>query len=450
VAGRLLPVAAGLVLLIADVSLCQEQLMRAFPIDLGMSEGEIVDRLVPEYGQILCDWEREGLPSEDAFERAGAVEEWVETDFGLKGREFLLVSVSGSTGVCAQCFYRRIAVFELHGKEIVFRFEQGGLAPRPSLRVFPLFERDDVLGFAFETGEGSLNMGGYSRSWDEWYVPRVERDGSIAFEKVWSGLIEFRTTDNSSWLSQSACGTMSLERNRGRYQRRIRSFYGTLNSDPPQSWGSRENAETEESCLCFNCGVEIERQQTWDRATPHEGALRLTRETAKRIDRFPVGRFPFDLPARSDKYRRREKPTVVRFGDVNSRQLPPKRSPRAPQHVEIDSPSGALTLVWDYQDPSLNQFRVMTRAGLTKRSFSLPPSIVHSVRQTFLSGIDSLGWQANERRFFAVVRLGPEDRALLSFAVAGTRDYWERPLSALEDPWPFGFVLTPVAASPPK
>ncbi len=395
-----------------------------------MSEGEIVDRLVPEYGRILCDWEREGLPSEDAFERAGAVEEWVETDFGFEGREFLLVSVSGSNGVCAQCFFRRIAVFELPGKEIRFRFEQEGLAPRPSLRVFPLFAGDDVLYFAFETGEGSLNMGGYSRNWDEWYVSRVERNGSVSFVKAWSGLVEFATTDNSSWLSQSACGTMSPERNRGRYERRIRSFYGALNFDSPQSWGAREESDTEEGCPCFGCGVEIERRQTWKRASARDRSLRLASETARRVNHFPVGRFPFDLPAHSEKYGRRKKPTAVQFD--------------APQHVEINSPSGALKLIWDYQDPAVNRLRVVTRDGLTNRALSLPPSTVHHVRQTFLSGIDSLGWQSDERRFFAVVRLGPEDRALLSFAVAGTRDYWERPLSASGDAWPFGFVLTPV------
>jgi hypothetical protein len=101
-------------------------------------------------------------------------------------------------------------------------------------------------------------------------------------------------------------------------------------------------------------------------------------------------------------------------------------------------------LVWEHQDPGLDEFRVVTRGGLTKRAFSLPQSVVDYATQTFLSGIDSLGWQVDERRFFLVVKLGPEDRALLSFAVAGRRDYWERPLSAVGEPWPFGFVLTPV------
>lgn len=119
--------------------------------------------------------------------------------------------------------------------------------------------------------------------------------------------------------------------------------------------------------------------------------------------------------------------------------------------VEVDSPSGSLILIWDYQDHSVNHLRVMTPGGVTKRSLSLRAfNVDRMMRESFLSSIDSLGWQANERRFFAVVGLGPEDRALLSFAVAGTRDCWERPLSAVGDPWPFGFVLTPVAARLPK
>lgn len=99
----------------------------------------------------------------------------------------------------------------------------------------------------------------------------------------------------------------------------------------------------------------------------------------------------------------------------------------------------------------MNQLRVMTRGGVTKRSLSLRAfNVDRMMRESFLSGIDSLGWQADERRFFAVVKLGPEDRALLSFAVVGTQDYWERPLSAVGEPWPWGFVLTPVTARLPK
>src|SRR6266498_1673725 len=123
----------------------------------------------------------------------------------------------------------------------------------------------------------------------------------------------------------------------------------------------------------------IERRQTWKRASARDRSLRLASETARRVNHFPVGRFPFDLPAHSEKYGRRKKPTAVQFD--------------APQHVEISSPSGALKLIWDYQDPAVNRLRVVTRDGLTNRALSLPPSTVHHVRQTFLSGIDSLGWQ---------------------------------------------------------
>ncbi len=369
--------------------------------------------------------------------RAGSIEEWIETDFGLPERHFLFVSVIGLRGIYAQCSFQKIAVFELPQKEIVFHFEHEGSAPSPDLQVFSLFPGDRILSLSFATGEINLNMGGSHRFHREWYRPRASLGRSLEFEKVWSGVYDYGTTDNSSWLSQSACGTVSPDRNPKRYRRRIRSFYGTLGSDPPQSWGSPEKTDTEEGCLCFGCGVEIERRQTWERATALKGSLRLTDETARRIDHFSVGRFPFDLPARPEKYRRRGKPTTLRFG--------------APQHVEVDSPSGSLTLIWDYQDPSVNQLRVMTRGGVTKRSLSLRAfNVDRMMRESFLSGIDSLGWQADERRFFAVVKLGPEDRALLSFAAVGTQDYWERALSAVGEPWPWGFVLTPVTAQLPK
>lgn len=394
---------------------------------LGIAEGAIVEKLVPNYAKLVCALEGEGFSSEKAILGAGQVEEAVRSDFGFKGREFLLVSVQGVRGVCAQCSYRRIAAFELSGMEIVFRFEQEGSAPEPHLRLFKLFPGDEVLTLALSTGEINLNMGGYHRFRQEWYRPRALADQTLEFEKVWSGIYDFATTDNLSWLSWSACATMDPVEGKGRWDRRVRSLYGKINWEPPESWGSEEDEEGP-SCICRSCGVEIERRQTWGPGVGPGASLRLEDDAARRIDRFPVHCFPFDLPMRSRKYARGKKLTSVRFD--------------AAQHVEVVSPSGALVLVWDYQ-AAVNQFRIVTQRGRTRRAFSLPPSVVEYRQQAFVSGIDSLGWQADERRFFAVVSLGPEDRALLSFAVGGTSDYWERPLSAAGQPWDFGFVLKP-------
>jgi hypothetical protein len=196
----------------------------AFPADLGVTESEVVAALVPDYAALVCSLEAEDFLSDDAIVKAGSVEEWVETDFGLEGKSFLFVSVVGLRGICAQCSFQRIAVFQLPRKEIVFRFEHEGNAPAPDLGVFPLFPDDRVLCLSFATGEINLNMGGYHAFRREWYWPRPNPGRGLEFEKVWSGTYDYGTTDNMSWLSESACAVMALKRKLGRYERLVRSF----------------------------------------------------------------------------------------------------------------------------------------------------------------------------------------------------------------------------------
>src|SRR5262249_24580769 len=156
-------------------------------------------------------------------------------------------------------------------------------------------------------------------------------------------------------------------------------------------------------------------------------------ETVRRIDRFPVKVFPFDLPKRDVSYSQREQGTRIRFGTR--------------RHVEVPSPSGDLTLIWDYEKENQNEFRVETCRGENKRNLEFPPKMVNAATETFVGRVISLGWQSDERRFFAVVELGSEDWALLSFGVADSQDYWEKPVPARDDSWPYGFVLTPSGGS---
>lgn len=110
---------------------------------------------------------------------------------------------------------------------------------------------------------------------------------------------------------------------------------------------------------------------------------------------------------RAVSYRQRRSGTKIRFG--------------MQRHVEVPSPSGALTLIWDYEDPTRSEFRVETSKGGKKRALSFPPSAAKHVKKTFLRRVVSLGWQNDDRRFFAVVELGSEEWAVVLWRLGHSR-----------------------------
>lgn len=401
----------------------QEGEPQAFPTDLGISESEIVTALVPEHPKTVCEWEAGGVPAEDAEIRAGQVDEWLRTDFGLAGRVFVVASVTGEQGNCAQCSFVRIGVFELSVQAPIFRFERSGMGPHPSLRVFRLVPGDPVLTLAFQTGEGSLNLGGYSRNWDEWYRPELAGDRQVNFVKIWSGLANFAMTDNSTWVTQTACAAMQRVEGRRRYRREVRSRYGHDGASP----ASEDLRSGTDNCGCSWCGVEIRRDQLWNLNA--QGKLHEASETVRRVDRFPVDVFPFNLPQRTRAFHRRRGTTPARFGGQPD--------------MEVDSPSGAWTLQWNAPGLVSNTLRVIARDGSVKRSVDLPIPSADKRDRSALRTVSSLGWQVDERRIFAILELGLEDKALVSYALDGRGDYWEEALPARGEAWPLGFVLEP-------
>jgi hypothetical protein len=58
----------------------------------------------------------------------------------------------------------------------------------------------------------------------------------------------------------------------------------------------------------------------------------------------------------------------------------------------------------------------------------------------FEAQVEALDWAEDESRFFAVVIFEGE-RALLSFSVEGTDDYWEELLDPYDASWSDGFVM---------
>lgn len=61
--------------------------------------------------------------------------------------------------------------------------------------------------------------------------------------------------------------------------------------------------------------------------------------------------------------------------------------------------------------------------------------------------LEALGWAEDEGRFFVVVNFEGE-RALLSFSVEGTDDYWEELLDPYDTSWRDGFLMRPRVVRP--
>ena len=88
--------------------------------------------------------------------------------------------------------------------------------------------------------------------------------------------------------------------------------------------------------------------------------------------------------------------------------------------------------------------RVIGPNGEILRLVSIPTESLDRTARSVVRNVSALGWQADEKRVFAILDFGLEDRALVSYAVGASDDYWETSLPNLGDDWPFGFVLEPV------
>ena len=82
------------------------------------------------------------------------------------------------------------------------------------------------------------------------------------------------------------------------------------------------------------------------------------------------------------------------------------------------------------------QIRISSKNG-TKRTITLPGLSWG----TF--SVSSIGWSSDATHVYVVVRLGPDLAALVSFAVAGSNDVWEKLLVGPDDSWNLGFVAAP-------
>lgn len=413
----------------------EEPEARARVLPAGVTEMELIRSVIPEYDQELVRWGKR-KDGTDLFRPS--VWEALETDLGFAGRRHVLFAVGGQGFICAQCGFFRVGVFDIERRKLLFRHDHSGIGPEPAVRTFHLAGDGQRLCISFREGGGSLNMGGFFETTEEWYRPRLRADGTLEFDHIWSGLIARSYTDNVSWNHESICGRIQPLNASSRHEYRQTARFGVLKPDGnPATAFSDEEWELPE-CVCDRCGVEIRRLERWDY---DRRARRLVRrsERLSRIDLFPVPAFPFDLPVRKPSYRRLAARVPVEFGGSRG--------------TRVTSPTGDGVIVWDPVAWKVDKVELRIVSAVGDDLFRTV-----SIRSdAFVWGIDSLGWEKSGRRIFLVVRIGRIHRALLSFSTVGHEDYWEDLVTSDSPLLQHGFVLVrdetgagrpPLAAQP--
>ena len=152
----------------------------------GITEAELIRSVLPEYDEKLVRWEKS---KEDHLLFRASVSEGLPTDLGFPGRRFILFAVTGQEGICAQCYFASVGVFDLEARRLLFRRTREGRGPAPAVKTFRLAWTDQRVCISFRMGESNLNFGGYSRTSEEWHCPRLPSEGALKFNRVWSGLV---------------------------------------------------------------------------------------------------------------------------------------------------------------------------------------------------------------------------------------------------------------------
>jgi hypothetical protein len=144
---------------------------------------------------------------------------------------------------------------------------------------------------------------------------------------------------------------------------------------------------------------------------------------SERVDHAPSTRFPFSLPVRKAVWSRVE-------------QRPAATRPSS----EVHSPTERFRIRQSHQSYGKDEVALLDRTGDGIRSLK----DWHS--EFFEGSIEALGWTEDESRFFVVVVFEGE-RALLSFSVEGSDDYWEELLDPYDTSWHDGFVMRSTRAA---
>ena len=240
--------------------------------------------------------------------------------------------------------------------------------------------------------------------------------GKFDFDLVWSDLISSGAGLGANGVMwHSRCASMVRGQARTDWLYRRRSFFGASLDDGSEDLASP--APLDLPCKDGDLRVEIRRVERWT-VQPATGHLARASVRSERIDRAPSTRFPFSLPIRSNAWAR----------------IDPKGPAVAGHKAELLSPTEKFRI------RRVNQLYGKEEVALVGRTGDAIRSLKDWHSDYFESRVEALGWAEDEGRFFVVVGFEGE-RALLSFSVDGSDDYWEQLLDPYDTSWHDGFVM---------
>lgn len=385
------------------------------PLQLGgLSEKEVLSLLLPGYVEPPPASQDPNAEPEWDVTRASVTESLV-SDFGLGAGTFVLAHVNGSRGACIQCGFTVVGILDPAKHTVVWRFEPEHYSG-DRLATFRLFEGDSRLAFAFRIDERAQT---HSYLRQAIYRPRLLKGGGLECDLVWSDLVGSAAGlgATSGAMEHMRCASMDHAGKGADWTYRRRSFFGVWLDD-----GTEGEAATEPLGLPCKDGhgeqrVEIRRVERWT-FQPATGLLSRASVRSERVDHAPSTRFPFSLPVRSGAW--------ARVGQ--------KGPAVAVQSIEL------LSSTEKFRIRRINQSYGKEEVALADRTGDAIRSLNDWHSGYFDSRLEALGWSEDESRFFIVVTFEGE-RALLSFSVEGTDDYWEELLDPYDTSWHDGFVM---------
>jgi len=388
----------------------------------GLSEAEVMDLFMPGYEEPPAPSQDPQAEPEWNVTRARVVE-GIVTDFGLRKGRYLLAIVNGTRGACAQCGFTIVGIIDLARSCRVWKVEPdhyGGAA----LELLRLYDGDPQLSFAFRWDSGSHEHNTYQRR--AIYRPRLTKAGGLECDLIWSDLIE-SGAGMGAWggMWHERCASMAPATRSGEWTYIRRSLFG-LPAEAESAEPNEDESDLPETLRCEDRGgpTEIRRTERW---AVQKGSGRMSRLSLQtnRIDHADSSTFPFSLPVRSGAWVRSEGGSVEPVpGETGVRS--PTRTLRARRAVATSFTDEVAIELGGGQ-------AARTLRGWHTEHFEGTP--------------EALGWAEDGSRFFIVVTF-EDERALLSFSVEGTDDFWEELLDPYDTSWHDGFVMQPRSKRP--
>jgi hypothetical protein len=218
----------------------------------------------------------------------------------------------------------------------------------------------------------------------------------------------------------SRCASMTPGARDREWTYRGRTFFGVAASEAEDDTEDEDPEFSKMPCENDWGGiVEIRRKERWV-VQGESGVMSRVSTRSERIDLAPSSTFPLSLPVRSEAWARAK----------------PRPRKVITEASFVGSPNGRFRVRLSEGRSTNKEVELTTVDGQVVRSLKGWNT------DFFVGEVEALGWAKDESRFFAVVTF-EDERALLSFSVHETDDYWEELLDPYDTSWHDGFVMRP-------